>query len=68
MTHAGSAHGVSRRTPQSRGDMTVRVDWRAGPRTAAWDLLWRRILTAIDLGAEPEAVTAPLPTREDRDG
>jgi hypothetical protein len=29
----------------------VRSDWSVGPRTAAWDRLWRAILS--DLGAVP---------------
>jgi hypothetical protein len=29
----------------------VRSDWSVGPRTAAWDRLWRTILS--DLGAVP---------------
>jgi hypothetical protein len=29
----------------------VRSDWSVGPRTAAWDRLWRAILS--DLGAIP---------------
>jgi hypothetical protein len=32
-------------------DMIVRSDWSVGPRTAAWDRLWRIILS--DLGAIP---------------
>jgi hypothetical protein len=31
--------------------LNVRSDWSVGPRTAAWDALWRAILG--DLGAVP---------------
>jgi hypothetical protein len=28
--------------------LIVRSDWSVGPRTAAWDHLWRRILGGLD--------------------
>ena len=31
--------------------LIVRSDWSVGPRTAAWDRLWRAILS--DIGAVP---------------
>jgi hypothetical protein len=37
--------------------LIVRLDWSVGPRTAAWDALWRAILS--DVG--------PLPTTDARD-
>jgi hypothetical protein len=46
--------------------LVVRAEWSTGPRTPAWERLWRAILS--DLGPEPVAVAAPYPTREGDDG
>jgi hypothetical protein len=52
--------GVFMRHPSSRrAGVTVEARWQAGPRTAAWDELWRRLLSRLN---EPE----PTPTDADR--
>jgi hypothetical protein len=39
---------TSKRTPGPDDiSLIVRSDWSIGPRTAAWDRLWRRILGGI---------------------
>jgi hypothetical protein len=44
---------IDRQTGARTGDIArlVRSDWSVGPRTTAWDRLWRVILS--DLGANP---------------
>ncbi len=32
---------------QAGSDVTLRVEWRTGPRTQAWDELWRRLLARV---------------------
>ncbi len=32
---------------QAGSDVTLRVEWRTGPRTRAWDELWRRLLARV---------------------
>lgn len=44
---AGKSDARNRRD----SSLIVRSDWNVGPRTAAWDRLWRVILS--DLGAVP---------------
>lgn len=52
--------GTGRRQPR---ELTVAAEWSSGPRTAAWDQLWRRILGHV-LAAE-EQTSRPLETKHD---
>jgi hypothetical protein len=45
--------------------LIVRSDWSVGPRTAAWDRLWREILGGLD--ARPTIDAAEALTREGSD-
>jgi hypothetical protein len=47
-------------------DLVVRSEWSNGPRTPAWDRLWRAILR--DLDPEPHGVPDQQLGREGDDG
>jgi hypothetical protein len=57
---------AKRRNGATDLSLVVRADWSTGPRTPAWDRLWRAILS--DLGPEPAAAAAGHPTRENDGG
>ena len=46
--------------------LVIRADWGTGPRTPAWDRLWRSILEELD--AQTCVNAADLRGREDSDG
>jgi hypothetical protein len=46
--------------------LAIRAEWSTGPRTPAWDRLWRAILS--DLGPEPAVAAPGHPTRENEGG
>lgn len=56
---------AKRRNGAADPSLAVRADWSTGPRTPAWDRLWRAILS--DLGPEP-AAAAIYPTLENDEG
>ena len=57
--------GTKRRST-TRDDLVVQADWSTGPRTPAWDRLWRAILS--DLGPEGATVADQQLGREGDDG
>ena len=57
-----AAATTERQTP----DLDVRADWSVGPRTPAWDRLWREMLRGLDV--EPVADAADQLGREGDDG
>jgi hypothetical protein len=59
---------TKRRSEASDRDLVVCTDWCTGPRTPAWDRLWRQILTdlAPNSPAEHTHVVSELP--DSRDG
>jgi len=48
--------GNTKRRRTADDGLVVRADWSTGPRTPAWDRLWRAILS--DLGPEPVSVAS----------
>ena len=57
------------RKPHDRVAIPIQAEWQHGARTAAWDALWRRILTDLDHdlpGAEQGPAIEPS-TRPEND-
>lgn len=60
--HAASEDEPTRTVPANRGGgaIVVKTEWRTGPRTRAWDELWRWLLSEVrpdaptDGDAEPD--------------
>ena len=67
MRNGRDHEGEAARKPASGADaldatssaLTLATDWRTGPRTRAWDDLWRRLLAG--LAGTPEASGADAP-------
>jgi hypothetical protein len=57
---------AKRRSEAVDRGLVIRSEWGTGPRTQAWDLLWRSILEGLD--AQPCTDATELRGREDSDG
>lgn len=47
-----------------RSDLAVELKLAAGPRNAAWDVLWRKLLSEVLLEPAPGAVVEASDARE----
>jgi len=54
---------TARTADPKRPSMTIRTDWGVGPRSEAWDRLWRAMLRGLDVRA-----VAETPGQPERDG
>ena len=60
-------HSSKRGSRASGRQMALRADWRTGPRTPAWDALWKQILADIALSEEDTGPLATGANEEDRE-
>ncbi len=60
------ARSASRRTRRSGHGLAFRVEWHSGPRTPAWDALWRLIFADIASESGASGEGAPM-TKDDRE-
>ena len=58
--------GEAKRTASDDISLVIRSDWSVGPRTAAWDRLWKAMLGGLD--ARPIADAREQLGREGLDG
>ncbi len=49
------------RPEQGESPFQLTVEWRTGPRTRAWDELWRWLLTDAPEGTGDGSFIAPMP-------
>jgi hypothetical protein len=57
---------TKRRSEVGDLELVIRAEWGTGPRTTAWDRLWRIILTGLDSRASAD--TGRQTGREGDDG
>ena len=66
MRNGREHEGETVRQPASGADaldatpsaLTLATDWRTGPRTRAWDDLWRRLLDGLPLTRDADSSTS----------
>ena len=60
MTSDRHVEGEEERRRRTDESMAIWTEWRSGPRTPAWDALWRRLLSDLRATAE-ESTSQPAP-------